>query len=72
MISQCWESPAWKAKSKKAQESRAKLPYNHTSGSRSFASRMSLMVGVGLVIIQQFGGINGVGFYASETFVSAG
>ncbi|XXG86003.1 hypothetical protein AAC387_Pa11g0996 [Persea americana] len=43
MVSQCWESPTWKAKSKKAQESRAKLPYNHTSGSRSFASRMSLM-----------------------------
>ncbi|RWR80301.1 hypothetical protein CKAN_00893400 [Cinnamomum micranthum f. kanehirae] len=44
MVSQCWESPAWKAKSKKAKESRAKLPYNHTSGSRSFASRMSLMM----------------------------
>ncbi|KAL9670455.1 hypothetical protein QQ045_008007 [Rhodiola kirilowii] len=28
--------------------------------------------GVGLMIFQQFGGINGIGFYASETFVSAG
>ncbi|XXG86151.1 hypothetical protein AAC387_Pa11g1099 [Persea americana] len=35
---------SWKVKSKKAQESRAKLPYNHTGGSRSFASRMSLMM----------------------------
>ncbi|XXG52988.1 hypothetical protein AAC387_Pa03g1171 [Persea americana] len=37
------ESKENQAKSKKVQESRAKLPYNHTSGSRSFASRMSLM-----------------------------
>ncbi|XXG77691.1 hypothetical protein AAC387_Pa08g1798 [Persea americana] len=43
------------AKSKKAQESRAKLPYNHTSSSRSFASRMSLMIdgcfGIGCISI---------------------
>ncbi|XXG77490.1 hypothetical protein AAC387_Pa08g1636 [Persea americana] len=43
MVSQCWKSPAWKANSKKVQESQAKLPYNHTSGSRSFALKMSLM-----------------------------
>ncbi|KAJ8643589.1 hypothetical protein MRB53_005337 [Persea americana] len=33
---------------------------------------LSVIVGVGLLIFQQFGGINGIGFYASETFVSAG
>ncbi|XXG59448.1 hypothetical protein AAC387_Pa04g1535 [Persea americana] len=32
----------------------------------------SVIVGVGQLIFQQFGGINGIGFYASETFVSAG
>ncbi|RWR93661.1 Sugar/inositol transporter [Cinnamomum micranthum f. kanehirae] len=32
----------------------------------------SLIVGVGLMVSQQFGGINGISFYASEIFVSAG
>lgn len=32
----------------------------------------SLIVGVGLFVLQQFGGINGIGFYVSETFVQAG
>jgi SP family sugar porter-like MFS transporter len=32
----------------------------------------SITIGVGLMVFQQFGGINGVGFYASETFASAG
>jgi len=27
---------------------------------------------VALMVFQQFGGINGIGFYASETFASAG
>ncbi|XP_020523667.1 sugar transporter ERD6-like 5 isoform X3 [Amborella trichopoda] len=31
-----------------------------------------LIVGAGLIALQQFGGCNGIGFYASETFVSAG
>ncbi|KAG9457497.1 hypothetical protein H6P81_002005 [Aristolochia fimbriata] len=30
------------------------------------------LVGVGLMVFQQFGGINGILFYASETFVAAG
>ncbi|XXG62420.1 hypothetical protein AAC387_Pa05g0780 [Persea americana] len=33
---------------------------------------LRVIVGVGLLIFQQFGGINGIGFYASETFVPAG
>ncbi|KAK9002196.1 hypothetical protein V6N11_024882 [Hibiscus sabdariffa] len=32
----------------------------------------SIIIGVGLMMFQQFGGINGVGFYASQTFTSAG
>jgi SP family facilitated glucose transporter-like MFS transporter 8 len=31
-----------------------------------------VIVGVGLMVFQQFVGINGILFYASETFVSAG
>ncbi|KAK1402128.1 hypothetical protein POM88_001733 [Heracleum sosnowskyi] len=32
----------------------------------------SVTIAVGLMIFQQIGGINGVGFYASQTFVAAG
>ncbi|KAL1807357.1 hypothetical protein ACET3Z_024347 [Daucus carota] len=32
----------------------------------------SVTIAVGLMVFQQIGGINGVGFYASETFVAAG
>ncbi|GMP76819.1 hypothetical protein CsSME_00033332 [Camellia sinensis var. sinensis] len=32
----------------------------------------SVIIGVGLMVFQQFGGINGVGFYVSQTFVTAG
>ncbi|TKY61453.1 Sugar transporter ERD6 5 [Spatholobus suberectus] len=32
----------------------------------------SLTVGVGLMILQQFGGVNGIAFYASSIFISAG
>ncbi|KAJ1417085.1 Sugar/inositol transporter [Sesbania bispinosa] len=32
----------------------------------------SLIVGVGLMILQQFGGINGIVFYANSIFISAG
>ncbi|GMP76820.1 hypothetical protein CsSME_00033333 [Camellia sinensis var. sinensis] len=32
----------------------------------------SVIIGVGLMVFQQFGGINGIGFYVSQTFVAAG
>ncbi|KAL4376670.1 hypothetical protein GQ457_02G035580 [Hibiscus cannabinus] len=32
----------------------------------------SLTVGVGLMVLQQFGGVNGIAFYASSIFISAG
>ncbi|KAL4638900.1 hypothetical protein ACB092_03G179500 [Castanea dentata] len=32
----------------------------------------SLIVGVGLMVLQQFGGVNGIAFYASAIFVTAG
>ncbi|KAI9118933.1 hypothetical protein K1719_009608 [Acacia pycnantha] len=31
----------------------------------------AVTIGVGLMILEQFGGISGIGFYANETFVSA-
>ncbi|XP_024931681.3 sugar transporter ERD6-like 16 isoform X1 [Ziziphus jujuba] len=32
----------------------------------------AVIIGVGLMVFQQFGGINGIGFYASQTFTEAG
>ncbi|CAL0302275.1 unnamed protein product [Lupinus luteus] len=32
----------------------------------------SLTVGIGLMILQQFGGVNGISFYATSIFISAG
>ncbi|RWR93662.1 Sugar/inositol transporter [Cinnamomum micranthum f. kanehirae] len=32
----------------------------------------SVIVGVGLMVLQQFGGVNGIAFYASSIFISAG
>ncbi|XP_023904686.1 sugar transporter ERD6-like 5 isoform X3 [Quercus suber] len=32
----------------------------------------SLIVGVGLMVLQQFGGVNGIAFYASAIFITAG
>ncbi|KZV43032.1 hypothetical protein F511_21428, partial [Dorcoceras hygrometricum] len=32
----------------------------------------SLLIGVGLMVLQQFGGVNAIGYYASSIFVSAG
>ncbi|KAK9137066.1 hypothetical protein Sjap_007660 [Stephania japonica] len=33
---------------------------------------MAFQIGIGLMVFQQFGGINGISFYASQTFESAG
>ena len=30
------------------------------------------LVGVGLMVLQQFGGVNGIAFYASAIFITAG
>ncbi|XXG42238.1 hypothetical protein AAC387_Pa01g2562 [Persea americana] len=42
MIDNLWETMEWK-KSKKARVSRSKMPWNHTSGSRSFLARSSII-----------------------------
>ncbi|XXG59464.1 hypothetical protein AAC387_Pa04g1545 [Persea americana] len=43
MIDNLWETMEWKEKSKKARVSRSKMPWNHTSGSRSFLARSSMI-----------------------------
>lgn len=44
MIENVWETEDWKKKSLKGQKARSFLKFNHTSGSRSFASRASIYV----------------------------
>ncbi|CAL5326221.1 unnamed protein product [Camellia sinensis] len=43
MIDNLWETDDWKAKLKNAMKARGCVKYNHTSGSRSFASRASIL-----------------------------
>lgn len=33
---------------------------------------LQFQIGVGLMVCQQFVGINGIGFYTAQTFVAAG
>ncbi|XP_028072308.1 uncharacterized protein LOC114274546 [Camellia sinensis] len=50
MIDNLWETDDWKVKSENAMKARGCVKYNHTSGSRSFASRASITVSVDLQI----------------------
>ncbi|XXG53457.1 hypothetical protein AAC387_Pa03g1542 [Persea americana] len=47
MIGNLWETVEWKEKSRKARESRLKMSWNHTSGSRSFLARNSMIISAG-------------------------
>ena len=38
----------------------------------SFLNFIVFQIAVGLMIFQQFGGINGISFYASDIFVESG
>ncbi|CAL5441710.1 unnamed protein product [Camellia sinensis] len=44
MIDNLWETDDWKVKSENEMKARGCVKYNHTSGSRSFASRASIIV----------------------------
>ncbi|KAH7833244.1 hypothetical protein Vadar_004430 [Vaccinium darrowii] len=44
MIDNVWETEEWKAKSDRGKYARSKVKFNHTSGSRSFASRASMIL----------------------------
>ncbi|XXG82415.1 hypothetical protein AAC387_Pa10g0371 [Persea americana] len=43
MIDNLWETMEWKEKSKKVRASQSKMPWNHTSGSRSFLACSSII-----------------------------
>ncbi|CAL5431124.1 unnamed protein product [Camellia sinensis] len=43
MIDNLWETDDWKEKSKNGMKARGCVKYNHTSGSRSFAPRASIL-----------------------------
>ncbi|KAJ8635851.1 hypothetical protein MRB53_010118 [Persea americana] len=60
MIGNLWETVEWKEKSRKARESRLKMSWNHTSGSRSFlapkqAKRTSFLEGLVLQLAERVG-----------------
>ncbi|KAI3445038.1 hypothetical protein Pfo_001703 [Paulownia fortunei] len=75
------ESPRWLAKIGQWDGSEASLDYTRTLEQLK-DSRMidlfqrkyahSLAVGVGLMVLQQFGGVNAIAYYASAIFSSAG
>ncbi|KAK6140546.1 hypothetical protein DH2020_025723 [Rehmannia glutinosa] len=75
------ESPRWLAKNGQWDGSEASLDYTRTLEQfkdsriidlfqRKYAH--SLIVGVGLMVLQQFGGVNAIAYYASAIFSSAG
>ncbi|CAN1284043.1 Sugar transporter ERD6-like 16 [Linum perenne] len=77
------ESPRWLAKvgrEKEFQVALQRLRGKDTDITREALDIQSQLIwtkshyqiGVALMVFQQFGGINGIGFYASETFASAG
>ncbi|KAK1278119.1 Sugar transporter ERD6-like 16 [Acorus gramineus] len=66
------ESPRWLAKMGKHKEFDVALRSLRGKGADISEEAEEIQIGVGLMVFQQFGGINGVVFYASELFVSAG
>ncbi|XP_058194390.1 uncharacterized protein LOC131311085 isoform X1 [Rhododendron vialii] len=44
MIENVWETKDWKTKSDRGKHARSKVKFNHTSGSRSFISRASMIL----------------------------
>ncbi|KAK8589320.1 hypothetical protein V6N12_023722 [Hibiscus sabdariffa] len=75
------ESPRWQAKIGKWKECEASLQRLRGDNAdisdeadeiiKEYAWSLSLTVGVGLMVLQQVGGINGIAFYASSIFESA-
>ncbi|KAK8635635.1 hypothetical protein V6N13_004362 [Hibiscus sabdariffa] len=67
------ESPRWLAKVGYEKEFYNALRRLHGDNDDDISHEANeIQIGVGLMMFQQFGGINGVGFYASQTFTSAG
>ncbi|CAL5367571.1 unnamed protein product [Camellia sinensis] len=53
MIDNLWETNDWKVKSENAMKARGCVKYNHTSGSRPFASRASIIATIVSKIAEQ-------------------
>ncbi|CAN1284042.1 Sugar transporter ERD6-like 16 [Linum perenne] len=66
------ESPRWLAKVGREKEFQVALQRLRGKDTDITREALDIQIGVALMVFQQFGGINGIGFYASETFASAG
>ncbi|KAI8566129.1 hypothetical protein RHMOL_Rhmol02G0015700 [Rhododendron molle] len=66
------ESPRWLAKIGKQKEFEAALRKLRGKDADVSREEAEIQIGVGLMIFQQFGGINAFGFYASDIFTEAG
>ncbi|EXC05702.1 Sugar transporter ERD6-like 16 [Morus notabilis] len=66
------ESPRWLAKVGQEKEFQVALQRLRGKDADITEEAAEIQIGVGLMVFQQFIGINGVGFYASETFEEAG
>ncbi|KAE8675355.1 Sugar transporter ERD6-like 16 [Hibiscus syriacus] len=66
------ESPRWQAKIGKWKECEASLQRLRGNNADISDEANEIKVGVGLMVLQQFGGVNGIAFYASSIFISAG
>ncbi|KAG0478493.1 hypothetical protein HPP92_013212 [Vanilla planifolia] len=66
------ESPRWLAKVGRQKEFQTALQKLRGKDADIAGEAAEIQVGVGLMVFQQIGGINGIGFYASQIFVSAG
>ncbi|PPD82169.1 hypothetical protein GOBAR_DD20888 [Gossypium barbadense] len=66
------ESPRWLAKVGQNKEFQVALRKLRGKDADITQEAAEIQIGVALMVFQQFGGINGISFYASETFASAG
>ncbi|KAG2596391.1 hypothetical protein PVAP13_5KG157607 [Panicum virgatum] len=66
------ESPRWLARFGHPGAFEAELQKLRGKGADISEEAEEIKVGVGLMVLQQFGGVNAICFYASEIFVSAG
>ncbi|KAK7860263.1 sugar transporter erd6-like 16 [Quercus suber] len=66
------ESPRWLAKVGREKEFQDALRKLRGKDADITFEAAEIKIGVGIMICQQFTGINGIGFYASETFAEAG
>eukprot|EP00258_Populus_trichocarpa_P022880 XP_024438899.1 sugar transporter ERD6-like 5 isoform X2 [Populus trichocarpa] len=66
------ESPRWLAKIGRGKECEVALQCLRGHNADISDEAAEIRVGVGLMVLQQFGGVNGIAFYASSIFISAG